>query len=83
MRIANVLLVLTSSVCVDIQFGSGGSGGGPAGCPDECNDGNPCTQDLCGDDGACQHPEATVVTLPQPVGDCADAVCDGTELVSL
>lgn len=64
--------------------GAGGDGGGGNDlCADvNCNDANPCTQDVCEPDGSCTHPAAVVVTLMQVDGDCAESVCEGTELVS-
>lgn len=60
--------------------GGGGNGGGDACDNVDCNDDNPCTDDVC-NAGTCEHTAAAVFTVPQTSGDCKEATCEGTEIV--
>lgn len=62
--------------------GTGGSGGSPPVCENDCNDSNPCTQDICDPDGECLHPAAEDPPLTQVVGDCKNISCDGTMMLT-
>lgn len=63
--------------------GSGTGGGGGDVCAGvDCNDDNPCTDDICDVEGKCLHPAAEVFTVPQTPGDCKNATCQGTMVVS-
>jgi hypothetical protein len=44
-----------------------------------CDDGNPCTDDLCAEDGYCDHAPSTA--LPSDDNDCTDDVCEGVTAV--
>lgn len=56
--------------------GAGGEGGG-CGSPDDCDDGNPCTEDYCLDSGACSNPEDTlhIVCGDDAAGNCWKGAC--------
>lgn len=41
-----------------------------------CDDGNPCTDDICSPDGFCDYEPAA--TAPSDQNDCTDDLCDGT-----
>lgn len=48
----------------------------------ECDDGNPCTADACGDAYACTHTAVADGPLPaadQTLGDCKQITCSGGE----
>ena len=62
--------------------GQGGQGGSPPVCADDCDDDNPCTQDICDPDGKCLHPAEEDPPLTQVIGDCQAISCDGTEVAS-
>ncbi len=90
--LVGVLLAVVAA-CGDAGSGGSGAAGGAGGAAGgtggddvcagvDCNDNNPCTQDVCDVEGACLHPAAVVVTLMQVDGDCAESVCDGTQLSS-
>jgi hypothetical protein len=84
------LTMLSLQACFDgtviEPFGTGAGGEGAQGAGGNacasCDDGNPCTEDLCDADGSCLHPPAAVFTLMQVDGDCQEAVCEGTVLSS-
>lgn len=68
--------------------GNGGEGGGIDGGPVRpcCDDGNPCTDDVCAEDGGCSHAPRDAGAIcygvaTDPVhGECTpDATCDITD----
>ncbi len=62
--------------------GQGGQGGSPPVCENDCNDSNPCTQDICDPDGECLHPAEEDPPLTQVLGDCKSISCDGTMVLT-
>lgn len=44
-----------------------------------CDDGNPCTDDVCAADGYCDHSPST--GIPDDGNDCTDDACDGVTAV--
>jgi hypothetical protein len=64
------------------QGGQGGTGGNAPVCENDCNDSNPCTQDICDPDGNCLHPAEEDPPLTQVLQDCKQLACEGTELVT-
>ncbi len=52
----------------------GGTPSGPVACPNACNDGNPCTDNVCNNDGSCSNPSKADATS------CDDGLfCNGTD----
>jgi hypothetical protein len=56
--------------------GGGGTGPGPCSVDSECKDDNPCSKDLCGEDGVCTtEPEPNGMAAEQVEGDCLITHC--------
>ncbi|MBM4373952.1 MAG: hypothetical protein FJ095_02630 [Deltaproteobacteria bacterium] len=49
----------------------------------QCDDQNPCTVDVCSDNGLCGHEPNDDVALPQVEGDCRYASCEDGEPVDV
>lgn len=67
----------SAGACGDDGGGSGG--GGPQSCQvaAQCDDGDPCSIDRCGDDGICAaDPAPTGLAPEQEVGDCKQVFCE-------
>ncbi len=69
--------MLAAGACGD--DGGGAGGGGPSTCQvaAQCDDGDPCSIDRCGDEGLCAaDPAPTGVAPEQEVGDCQQVFCE-------